>query len=108
MLRRYCPPTSNNAFVICPSEQTRTASISTSNTLSVVDHRFLQPREHRRRLLRVALLEVLQALQLALLFFLGRAGEFDVIGHRLAVRVAEGVDADDRILAGVLQVLVVQ
>ena len=29
---RYCPPTSNNAFVICPSEQTRTASISTSNT----------------------------------------------------------------------------
>ena len=33
MLRRYWPPTSNNAFVICPSEQTRTASISTSNTL---------------------------------------------------------------------------
>ena len=29
---RYCPPTSNSAFVICPSEQTRTASISTSNT----------------------------------------------------------------------------
>ena len=33
ILRRYCPPTSNSAFVICPSEQTRTASISTSNTL---------------------------------------------------------------------------
>jgi hypothetical protein len=33
MLRRYCPPTSNSAFVICPSEQQRTASISTSNTL---------------------------------------------------------------------------
>src|SRR5262245_40104072 len=32
MLRRYCPPTSNSACVICPSEQTRTASISTSNT----------------------------------------------------------------------------
>ena len=32
MLLRYCPPTSNNAPVICPSEQTRTASISTSNT----------------------------------------------------------------------------
>ena len=29
MRRRYCPPTSNNAFVICPSEQQRTASIST-------------------------------------------------------------------------------
>ena len=32
MFRRYCPPTSNNELVICPSEQTRTASISTSNT----------------------------------------------------------------------------
>ena len=32
ILRRYCPPTSNSAFVICPSEQTRTASISTSKT----------------------------------------------------------------------------
>ena len=32
MLRRYCPPTSNNALVICPNEHTRTASISTSNT----------------------------------------------------------------------------
>jgi hypothetical protein len=32
ILRRYCPPTSNSALVICPSEQTRTASISTSNT----------------------------------------------------------------------------
>ena len=35
MLRRYCPPTSNSAFVICPSEHTRTASISTSNTLAL-------------------------------------------------------------------------
>src|SRR5690606_33969417 len=33
MLRRYCPPTSNNALVICPSEQRRRASISTSQTL---------------------------------------------------------------------------
>ena len=33
MLRRYCPPTSNSASVICPSEHTRTASISTSKTL---------------------------------------------------------------------------
>jgi N-acetylglucosamine-6-sulfatase len=30
--RRYWPPTSNRACVICPSEQTRTASISTSKT----------------------------------------------------------------------------
>jgi hypothetical protein len=33
MFLRYCPPTSNSAFVICPSEHTRTASISASNTL---------------------------------------------------------------------------
>ena len=30
---RYLPPTSNSACVICPSEHTRTASTSTSNTL---------------------------------------------------------------------------
>src|SRR6185436_13188135 len=34
MLRRYCPPTSNSACVICPSEHTRTASIRTANTFS--------------------------------------------------------------------------
>jgi hypothetical protein len=33
ILRRYCPPTSKRAWVIWPSEQQRTASISTSNTL---------------------------------------------------------------------------
>lgn len=33
--RRYCPPTSNSALVICPSEHTRTASISTSNTFAL-------------------------------------------------------------------------
>jgi hypothetical protein len=32
--RRYCPPTSNSAWVIWPSEHTRTASISTANTFS--------------------------------------------------------------------------
>ena len=37
MLRRYWPPTSNNARVICPSEQQRTASINTSNTLSLAN-----------------------------------------------------------------------
>ena len=36
MLRRYWPPTSNRASVICPSEQTRTASISTPKTLPFV------------------------------------------------------------------------
>src|SRR5437588_6486120 len=35
MLRRYWPPTSNSACVICPSEHTRTASISTAKTFSL-------------------------------------------------------------------------
>lgn len=30
MLRRYCPPTSNNAAVICPNEQYFTVSINSS------------------------------------------------------------------------------
>src|SRR5690606_37629122 len=33
MLRRYCPPTSKNASVSCPSEHTRAALISSSKTL---------------------------------------------------------------------------
>ena len=33
MLLRYCPPTSNSALVICPSEHTRTVFISSANTL---------------------------------------------------------------------------
>src|SRR5712692_6599250 len=33
MLLRYCPPTSNNASVIWPSEQERTAFTSSANTL---------------------------------------------------------------------------
>ena len=33
ILLRYCPPTSNSASVICPSEQTFTASISSAKTL---------------------------------------------------------------------------
>ncbi len=34
MLRLYCPPTSNSASLIWPSEQTRTASIRTEKTFS--------------------------------------------------------------------------
>ena len=48
MLRRYCPPTSNNAWVKWPSEQTRTASISTANTFSSLITACLQTLEHRR------------------------------------------------------------
>ena len=34
IFRRYCPPTSNSALVICPNEHTRTASINTAKTFS--------------------------------------------------------------------------
>ncbi len=34
ILRRYLPPASNSASVICPSEQWRTAPISAANTFS--------------------------------------------------------------------------
>ena len=36
MLRRYCPPTSNSALVICPNEQTRTAVIENKNVFEVL------------------------------------------------------------------------
>jgi hypothetical protein len=38
----------------------------------------------------------------------GEAGPFDLLRHRVAVRVAEGVATDDPVLARVLQALVVQ
>jgi hypothetical protein len=47
------------------------------------------------------------ALSCDLLLFLGAARQLEVLGHRVAVRVAEGVDADDGVLAGVLEHLVV-
>ena len=77
MLRRYWPPTSNSASVIWPSEQTRTASISTSNTLPLAMTVSLQPLQHRRRLGRVAGVELGEPAQLALLFLLGRALQLD-------------------------------
>jgi hypothetical protein len=39
----------------------------------VIDHRALKSLQHLRRLLGMALLEILQPLQLALLFLIGRA-----------------------------------
>ena len=52
-------------------------------------------------------LEVAQALQLRLLFLFGRADQFDLLRCAIHMRVAEGVDADDRVGAVVLLVLVV-
>ena len=42
-----------------------------------------------------------------LFFFVGGAGQFQLVQHCVALGVAEGVDADDGVLAGVLEHLVV-
>jgi hypothetical protein len=52
--------------------------------------------------------EVLQALELGLLLILGGAGQLDRLQRMIAMRVAEGVDADQGQGAVVLLVLVVQ
>src|SRR3546814_20735922 len=56
----------------------------------------------------VALLEVLEPRQLRLLLVVGRAREFDLVLLVVGVRIAEGVDADDRQRAVVLLVFVVK
>src|SRR5882724_767824 len=102
MLRRYWPPTSNSACVICPNEQTRTASISTSKTFSSAITAW------RWRFPLVLLLKIAQTLQLRLLLGLARADELELLWRRVTVRAAEGVDADDRVGAVVLLVLVIK
>src|SRR4051794_25126795 len=63
--------------------------------VAVVNDGLLQALEHGRRLRRMAGVEIVQALQLALLFFFGGAGKLQLLRDRVAVRVAEGVHADD-------------
>ena len=77
MLRRYCPPTSNSAFVICPSEQHPHRVHQHLEHVLVVDHRLLQALQHRRRFGGVALVELGQALELRLLFLFGRARQLE-------------------------------
>jgi hypothetical protein len=67
--------------------------------VAIIDYRALQALQHDRCPVRVTLVEVLQALQLALLLFLGGVRQLDALGHRITVRVAEGVHADNRELA---------
>src|SRR5258708_12526050 len=76
--------------------------------IAVVDDGVAQALEHRRRVARVAPLEILQAHELALLLLLRGARELDLAGPAGAVRIAERIDADDRIRAVVLAMLVVE
>ena len=73
--------------------------------IPVVDHGLLQSGKHGRGLLGVALLEISQSLELALLFLVGRAGQFQLVLHGVAMRIAEGIDANNGQLAGVLEFL---
>ena len=79
MLRRYWPPTSKNASVIWPSEHTRAASISSSNTLPSPVADVLQPAQRGRRRRGVPGLEVGEPVELALLLRLGRPGQLDLL-----------------------------
>src|SRR5947209_9293363 len=76
--------------------------------VAVVDDRLLKALQQARRVGCVARMEVVEALELRFLLVLGRARELEALRHRIAMRVAEGVDADDRVLAGVLEHLVVE
>jgi hypothetical protein len=105
MLRRYWPPTSKRRA--CLSERADAHRVHQhGEDVLVLHHRLAQALEHRRRLVRMARVELAQAPELALLFFLGGADQLELRRYRVAVRVAEGVDADDRVGAVVLLVLV--
>ena len=56
--------------------------------------------------MRVAPVEVGQAVELALLFLVGGTRQLELVLHRIAMRVAEGVDTHDRQFASVFLHLV--
>src|SRR5438445_5917710 len=74
----------------------------------IANHCLAQPFKHVRRLLRISRLKIAQAFQLRLLFLFGRTDQLEFLRRRVGVRVAEAVDADDRVGAVVLPVLVVE
>jgi len=64
--------------------------------IAVFDHRLFQLGQHDRRLSGVPRLKIAQALALRLLFLVAGTGQLDsLLGH--ALRVEEGIDADDRV-----------
>ena len=76
--------------------------------IAVVDDRAPQALEQLRRLARMAFVEGSEALQLRLLLRIGGARQLHRRRRGAAVRIAEGVDADDGIGAIVLLPFVVQ
>ena len=76
-LRRYWPPTSKNASVICCRLHTRAASIKTANTLPPDRAVSLSAARAAWASSRCRVLEVADPVQLGLLLLLGAAGERD-------------------------------
>src|SRR5688572_24607133 len=76
--------------------------------VGIGDHGLAQALQRRGRLVLVARVEVGEPLELALLLLGGRACQLELRRNRVSVRIAERVDADDRIRAVVLAVLVVE
>ena len=109
MLRRYWPPTSNSALVICPSEHTRTVFISSAKTLPFSITTCFSCASAAGASPACRCVEIGQPLRAATRFSssVERASSI-VCGVVVGVRIAEGVDADDRVAAVVLPVLVEQ
>src|SRR4051794_16868213 len=76
--------------------------------VTTVDDRLPELRKSGRRLTRILRMKIAEAFQLRLLFLVGRASQFDRMRRRVAVWIAERVDADNRIAAVMLLVLVVE
>ena len=66
----------------------------------------LEALQHRTGFSLVSLAKIGQALELGLLFLLGRADELEFLWHCRGTWIEEGIDTDDRIRAIVLSVLV--
>ena len=104
-LRRYWPPTSKNASVSCPSEHTRAARISSSNTFPPPVATSCSRRRAAAALGGVAGVEVGEPVELRLLLLLRRPRQLDL--RRRGVDLAdERVHPDDRQRPVVLAVLV--
>ena len=92
--------------MIWPSEQHRTASMSTAKTFPPSSADLLQAEEHAITLVGVAGLEGSNPPELVLLLSVVRAGQVDRVRDCVTVGIAERVHADDRYRAVVFPVLV--
>ena len=105
-LRRYWPPTSKKASVICCRLHTRAASIKTANTLPPPRAVSLSAARAAWASSRCRSWKSRTRFSWDFFSSLGAAGQRDRRRLRLRVRVAEGVDADERQRAVVLALLV--